>query len=142
MSESPFDLDLANARIENLFAPVVQGLNPRIDRIAEDEVVMRLPYSDDLCRIGGIVCGQAMMTLIDTCMVYVCYIGLKRFAEVTTVTQTTNFMRPAVQADLIARGRPVKAGRTLVFGEVTVYVDGDDRPVCNATSTYAVLPDR
>ena len=70
---------------------------------------MRLPYSDELCRVGGIVCGQAMMALADTCMVYVCYIGLKRFAEVTTVSQNTSFMRPAANADIIATGRPVSA---------------------------------
>ena len=34
------------------------------EAIAEDEVVLRLPYADDLCRVDQIVCGQAMMTLI------------------------------------------------------------------------------
>ncbi|MEM7293045.1 MAG: PaaI family thioesterase [Pseudomonadota bacterium] len=142
MSEIPLNLETANASIDELFAPFVKGLKPTIEAIGDGNVVIRMPYDDGLCRVGGIICGQALMSLIDTCMVYVCFSGLGRFAEVTTVTQSTNFMRPVIARDVIATGRAVKAGRTLVFGEVVLTVDGDERPVCSGSSTYAVLPDR
>lgn len=142
MPDLPLDIDSANRRLQQIFAPFVLGLKPTVEQFDADGVTLRMPYDDSLCRVGGIICGQALMTLIDTCMVFVCYQGLGRIAEVTTVSQNTSFMRPAINDDVIARGRVIKAGRMLVFGEVTLTMAGDERPVCVGTSTYAVLPDR
>lgn len=142
MTEKLVTLESANQRLGEIFAPFIQSLNLKIEQLDHKQVIMRMPYDDSLCRVGGIICGQSLMSLIDTCMVFVCYAGLGRYAEVTTVSQNTSFMRPAIGRDVIAHGRVVKAGRMLVFGEVTLSLDGDERPVCAGTSTYAVLPDR
>ena len=135
-------IDEANRLLGELFADWVQALNLRIDSIDENGAVLRLPQHEGIRRIGGIVCGQASMTLIDTCMVFVCFGALGRVADVTTVSQSTSFMRAAGDGDLLAHGRVLKAGRQLVFGEVTVTLEGDDRPIAHGTSTYAVLPPR
>jgi uncharacterized protein (TIGR00369 family) len=82
-----------------------------------------------------------MMTLIDTCMAFVCYVGQGKYSNCTTVSQNTSFMRPAVGSDILATGRVVKSGRSLVFGEVTLRAEGDERPICVGTSTYMMLPD-
>ncbi len=138
--DSPITLDTANQRLKEVFAPWIQELNLTIEAIDGDTVSMRLPYSDSLCRSGSMVCGQALMALIDTCMVYVCYGALNSYADCATVSQNTSFLRPVKGKDVIATGKAVKAGRTLVFGEVTLRCDGDDRPVCVGALTYAVLP--
>ncbi|MEM7377663.1 MAG: PaaI family thioesterase [Pseudomonadota bacterium] len=140
-------VDDANRLLGELFAEWVQALNLRVERIDADGAVLRLPQHEGIRRIGGIVCVQASMTLIDTCMVFVCFAALGRVADVTTVSQSTSFMRAAGNGDLLATGRVLKAGRQLVFGEVTVTLDGDDRrnagrPIAHGTSTYAVLPPR
>ena len=135
-------VDEANRLLVELFADWVQALNLRVDHIDSTGAVLRLPQHEGIRRIGGIVCGQASMTLIDTCMVFVCFAGLGRVADVTTVSQNTSFMRAAGNGDLLAHGRVIKAGRQLVFGEVTVTVEGDERPIAHGTSTYAVLPPR
>ena len=139
--EKPVNLGSANERLPVVFAPWVQQLNLSIESIGEDGVVIRMPYSDDICRIHQIVCGQAMMALIDTCMVFVCYAAQGRYCNCTTVSQNTSFMRPARGQDIIATGRVIKSGRSLVFGEVFLRTEGDDRTVCAGTSTYMVLPD-
>jgi len=135
----PFTLDSARKHYREIFAPWIQDLNIIIESVDSDEVVMRMPFDDKLCRIGGIVCGQSQMALIDTCMVFVCFIGLKKFSNCATVTQNSSFLRPAIAKDIIATGRVIKAGRTLVFGEVTLNADGDPRPITTGTATYAVL---
>ncbi len=135
-------LQEANQLLVDLFADWVQDLDLRVERIDADGVVLRLPQHERLCRIGGIVCGQASMALIDTAMVFVCFAGLGRVAEVTTVSQSTSFLRAAKGGDLLAHGKVLKAGRSLVFGEVTVTVEGDERAVAQGSSTYAVLPPR
>lgn len=132
-------LESATQRYKEIFAPWIQDLNLNIEAINSEKVIMRMPYDDKLCRIGGMVCGQSQMALVDTCMVFVCFIGLQKFTNCATVTQTSSFLRPAIGKDIIATGQVIKAGRTLVFGEVTLHAEGDPRPVCNATATYAVL---
>ena len=135
------NVETANQRLADVFAPFVQGLNLRIESIGDGQVVMRLPYSDDLCRSHQIVCGQALMTLIDTCMVFVCYAGQGRYLNCTTVSQNTSFMRPVIGQDVIATGTVIKSGQQLVFGEVSLRTEGDDRVVCSGTSTYMIIPD-
>ncbi len=138
---TPVNPSTANRRLAEVFAPWVQQLDLSIEAIAGDTVTIRMPYSDGLCRSHQIVCGQAMMALIDTCMVFVCYLGQGRYCNCTTVSQTTSFMRPVMGKDILATGRVLKSGRSLVFGEVTLHAQGDDRIVCAGTSTYMVLPD-
>lgn len=140
-AEVPVNLISANQRLADVFASWVQQLNLTIEVIEDDTVVIRMPYSDDLCRSHQMVCGQAMMTLIDTCMVFVCYVGQGRYSNCTTVSQNTSFMRPVMGRDILATGRVLKSGRSLVYGEVTLRSEGDDRIVCAGTSTYMMLPD-
>lgn len=133
-------LHSANQRLGEVFAPWIQDLQLHIEAIDDNQVIMRLPYRDELCRSGSIICGQALMALIDTCMVFVCYAGLQRYSDVATVGQNTSFLRPARHSDVLARGTVIKAGRTLVFGEVTLTTASDNKTVCTGTSTYAVIP--
>ncbi len=140
-STTPVNLGSAKRRYAEVFAPWVQQLNLSIEAIAEDGVVVRMPFADELCRVHEMVCGQAMMTLIDTCMVFVCYAAQGQYCNCTTVSQNTSFMRPARGQDILATGRVLKSGRSLVFGEVTLRTADDDRIICSGTSTYMVLPD-
>ena len=89
--------------------------------------------------MGEIICGQALMSVIDTCLVYICYAGLDKICDVTTVGQNTSFTRSAIGKYVIAIGKVIKAGRTQVFGEVSLYVDGDSRVICSGTSTSDLL---
>lgn len=136
------NVDTANEKLTEVFAPWIQQLNIRVTSIGDGEVTMQMPYSDDLCRSHGIICGQALMSLIDTCMVFVCYLGMGKYGDCATVSQHTTFMRPAIDTDIVATGKLVKSGRTLIFGDVTLTAVDDPRPICNGTLTYAVIPDR
>ena len=136
------NVDTANQKLTEVFAPWIQQLNMQVTSIGDSEVTLLMPYSDELCRSGGIICGQALMSLIDTCMVFVCYLGMGKYSDCATVSQHTTFMRPAIGSDIIATGKLVKGGRTLIFGDVTLTTVNDSRPICNGTLTYAVIPNR
>ncbi len=138
--DTPVTLESANQRLQEVFAPWIQQLNLHVDSIDPHNVILRMPYSENLCRAGEIICGQSLMALIDTSMVFVCYAGLNRFVNCATVTQNTSFLRPAKGHDVIATGRVVKAGRTLVFGEVVITSVADNKVLCTGSLTYAVLP--
>jgi len=136
------NVDTANQKLTEVFAPWIQQLNMQVTSIGDREVSLLMPHSDELCRSGGIICGQALMSLIDTCMVFVCYLGMGNYSDCATVSQHTTFMRPAIGSDIIATGKLVKGGRTLIFGDVTLTAVNDSRPICNGTLTYAVIPNR
>ena len=140
MTSKTFDIERARALLQEVFAPWVTDLGLRLESMAPDEVTMRLPYGDRLTRADDIVCGQAMMTAIDTCCVFVCWASLGDTRNVTTVSQTTNFLRPAIGTDVIIRGRPLKVGRSMIFLEVSIVGANNDKPVAHGTSTFAVLP--
>jgi acyl-coenzyme A thioesterase PaaI-like protein len=39
---------------------------------------------------------------------------------------------------VIAKCQLLKVGRTLVVGEVTLYSEGDERPIAHAVGTYSL----
>src|SRR5690606_30515906 len=57
------------AALPEYFAPWVQALGLVVENHDEGCVTLRLPQSDQLSRVGGMLCGQAMMAAADTAMV-------------------------------------------------------------------------
>lgn len=100
----------------------------------------RVPTQADL-RPGNTVSGPFMMSLVDTAL-YVAIMGeLGLVALAVTTSLNFNFLRkPVANADVIAECALLKVGRTLVIGEVTLYSDGDDRPIAHAVGTYSLPP--
>ena len=140
MTASTLDLTQARAFLREMFAPWVVDLGLDLTAISSDGVTLQLPYSEKLCRADKIICGQALMTAIDTCSVFVCWGALGEPRNVTTVSQNTSFLRPAMATDVVANGRAIKTGRTLIFTEVTLSSAADGKHVAHGTSTFAVLP--
>ncbi len=130
----------AETMLADYFADWVQALNIRFDTVSPAEVVIRMPLAESLYRVGGTVCGQALMALADTTMVFTISAALGGYRPMTTVNQSTNFMKPISNADVIARGHPLRIGKSMAFGEVLLYADGADAPAVQVTSAYALLP--
>ena len=132
---------IAQARgwLSDLFAPWVQALRLAPEAVGPDAVVLRLPFDDSLCRVGGTLCGQALMSAADTAMVIAIAAQLGEFRPMTTVSITTSFMRPIAQGDALITARVIKPGRTLTFGEVEIVSASDGKLAVHATTTYAML---
>lgn len=123
---------------ENL-APWVQDLDITFENIGDGSITLRVPPSDRLNRLGGMVCGQAIMALADTAMVFAVASAAGGFVPMTTVNQTSSFLRPAADADLIAEARIVKRGKTLMYGEVNLHTGIPEKLIAHVTSTYMLL---
>ena len=130
----------AEALLRDKFAPWVQALGLTVDAIEGGSVVLRMKCGDHVTRVGGTVCGQSLMALADTAVVLAISSALGGYREMATVDQATSFMRPIANADVIAKARVLKLGRSLVFGEVAIYADGSDKRAANVTTTYALAP--
>lgn len=134
--------DVAERMLEELFAPWLRELDIRIEHVGDGTATLRMPFHPRLTRIGGTVCGQALMSLADTAMVFVIAGAFGEFRQMTTVNQSTQFMRAISNADVLAEGRILRLGRTMAFGEVRLRADGDEAPAVHVSSAYAILPAR
>jgi uncharacterized protein (TIGR00369 family) len=121
------------------FAPWVPDLRLRVEAGGENSVRVRMPHSERLVRIGGTICGQALMAFADTVTVLAISAASGGFRPMTTVGQTISFMKPVSGADALAEARVLRLGKTLAFAEVAVRADGRDEIVAHVTTTYAIL---
>ncbi|WP_166298174.1 PaaI family thioesterase [Bradyrhizobium sp. 2S1] len=146
-----FGIDDARRVLGDVFAPWVQDLNLSIELFDfappagggadwQPGAILRMPFSERLCRQGGIVCGQALMAFADTAMVLANLAANKGYRPMTTVDQTTHFMRAATASDVLADARVVRLGRTMSFGRVTLLSAIDNKPVAMVSSAFAMLP--
>jgi uncharacterized protein (TIGR00369 family) len=145
-----FDIEQARRVLGDVFAPWVQDLGLSIERIEcasppgaaadwQPGAVLRMAFSARLCRHGGIVCGQALMALADTSMVIAILAANRGYRPMTTVDQTTHFMRAVTRSDVLADARVVRLGRTMSFGRVTLLGAADNKPVAMVSSAFAML---
>ena len=137
----PFDATAADTLLTTVFAPWVQDLDLSVASISAEQATLRMRFSNKLCRDNGVVCGQALMSLADTAMVFAISASAGEYIPMTTVDQTVHFMRPVIKADVLAEARVVRLGRTMAYGSVTLRTEKDDRPVAMAQTAYALLRD-
>ena len=137
-----FDKAAADRLLADVFAPWVQDLGLSVERVEADGAVLRMRFSERLCREGGVVCGQALMSLADTAMVFAVSAAGGGYRPMTTVDQTTHFLRPVAKADALAEARVVRMGRSMAFGRITITTEGDPRPAATVQTAYALLGDK
>jgi uncharacterized protein (TIGR00369 family) len=144
-----FDIEEARRVLADVFAPWVQDLGLSVEHIEcaapagasdwQPGAILRMAFSERLCRHGGIVCGQALMALADTSMVIAILAANRGYRPMTTVDQTTHFMRAVTSSDVLADARVVRLGRTMSFGRVTLSSASDNKPVAIVSSAFAML---
>jgi uncharacterized protein (TIGR00369 family) len=142
---------IAEARrvLGDVFAPWVRDLDLSVEafdfepsadaRDWQPGAILRMPFSEKLCRNGGMVCGQALMAFADTAMVIANLAANRGYRPMTTVDQTTHFMRAVMSSDVLADARVVRLGRTMSFGRVTLLGATDNKPVAMVSSAFAML---
>lgn len=136
---TPVSVESLQGLLSAWFAPWVQALGLKVESFADGEVTLRLPQHDQLSRVGGMLCGQAMMSAADTAMVLAIVTQLGDQRPMTTVQLNTSFLKPLSGQDARVTARVIRAGKSLVFGEIDIAGATDGRSVCRASTTYALL---
>ncbi|CAN7341690.1 PaaI family thioesterase [Bradyrhizobium sp. LjRoot220] len=150
--EQSAEFGIADAKrvLGEVFAPWVLDLNLSIEGFDiipppdgpadwQPGAILRMPFSQRLCRNGGTVCGQSLMAFADTAMVVANLAANRGYRPMTTVDQTTHFMRAVTASDVLADARVVRLGRTMSFGRVTLSSATDNKPVAMVSSAFAML---
>jgi uncharacterized protein (TIGR00369 family) len=129
----------ADAILAENFAPWVLATGVKTEATTKDSATLRIPFSDQFCRVGGIMSGQTLVTGADTAMVIALAAMSGGFKPCTTVDLSINYLRPVTKADAVLVAKVIRLGRTLAFCTCEISEAGSDKPAAFATGTYAIL---
>ena len=109
----------------------------RLDEVAPDRAVLRLPHASHNMNGSGRINGGVTLALIDTaatCAAWACNRVVPGETRGTTVAVSTNFLAPGGATDLLAESRVLRRGGNLTIVQVTVR-DGEGE-IATALVTY------
>jgi uncharacterized protein (TIGR00369 family) len=133
------DKQTLQSALAEYFAPWVQALELQVEALDSGSVTLRLPQNSQLSRVGGMLCGQAMMAAADTAMVLALINHFGEFRPCTTVQMNSSFLKPLSNQDALVEARVIRAGKSLAFGEIDIRGAEDGKSVSRASVTYALL---
>lgn len=90
---------------------------------------------------GGIAHGGVIASMLDSAVGLALRTRLGMTTQHVTVNLSIDYLRVAAGDTLIARGRAIKDGQRITFGEASLY-DENERELARATATFLVLPER
>ena len=118
-----------------MFAPWVKRQAHEILTVEPGFVAMRLRQDPEQQFFSGAMCGQALMSAIDTCM-SIAMMSVDPAPTRGTASQSTQFLRSAAGDDLLVEARVLKAGRTVWYGETRVQFESSGDLVAHATCEF------
>ena len=119
-------------------------LGASLERVAPGEVDIRLPFRADLTQQHGFLHAGVTTTIADSACGYAALSLMPPGAAVLTVEFKVNLMAPAAGRVFVARGRVLKAGRTLTTcaGDVFAVDGGEEKHVLAMLGTIMTLQNR
>jgi uncharacterized protein (TIGR00369 family) len=120
-------------------SPFVAKLGIVADVLDADEVRLRLPWDPSNVTIGDMLHGGAIAALADVAVMAAAWADadVPDSLRGVTTSMSMQFLAPARSTDLIAIGRVLRRGKTLVNCEVDVVTPEGDA-VLKAIATYKV----
>jgi len=138
MSATPKHTPITQATVDGyydfLFAPWVKAMGFVDIQVGEGTASARLPQSADLRWAGQAICGQALMSAIDTVASLAVATGDRQ--RKGTASQRTQFLRPASGEDLIITAKVLQAGSTITYLESHVTLASSGKLVAHATLEF------
>ena len=118
-------------------------LGAEIASVTPGNCEIRLPYRAAFSQQHGFFHGGVVGTLADNACGYASFTLADADSSELTVEYKLNLMSPAAGDILIARGRVIRPGRTMVVAQadVSVVIDGLEKPVATALATLMLMQD-
>ncbi len=120
--------------------PFIAGLGVTFDRYEPDDVVLRVPFREDLTNDGVSYHGGVIASAIDTAGAAAAWSNhdFDRGTRASTVSMSVQFVGAAKRSDLLCTARTVRRARELIFTEITA-TDDAGAPVAHAVQTYRIV---
>jgi uncharacterized protein (TIGR00369 family) len=122
-------------------APFMGWLGITFDRWEHDDVVLRVPFREELTNDGTFYHGGVISSAIDTAGAGAAWSfhDFNRGARASTISMTVQYVGACKRSDLVCHARTVKRGKELVFTEITAHDGSVDGPVvAHAIQTYRI----
>ncbi len=119
-------------------------LGARLARVAPGEVEIELPFRAELTQQHGFLHAGVVTAVVDSACGYAALTLMPAGAAVLTAEYKVNLLAPADGERFLARGRVLRAGRTLTVcsGEVFAARGGEERQVAVMLATMATVTGR
>ena len=142
MTETPEDKNRRKrAAIAELMpqTPFIGWMGMTFDRYEPDDVVLRIPFREDLTNDGVVYHGGVVAAAIDTAGAAAAWSNhdFENGSRASTVSMTVNYVGACKKSDLICNARTVRRARELIFTEIEA-TDPDGKIVASAIQTYRI----
>jgi len=129
------------ASLQSLLQPLFPGLiGMELTELGADRVCARLTVRPDLCTVGGILHGGAVMAFADTLGAVATFVNLPQGARTTTIESKTNFFAAAaVGTTVTAECTPFHKGKSTMVWQTQVK-NAAGKLCAVVTQTQMVLP--
>jgi uncharacterized protein (TIGR00369 family) len=127
------------ARVRQSFARqgYMATIGAQLVHVAPGEVDIALPFSERLSQQDGFLHAGVVAGVCDSACGYAALTTMEPGAEVLTVEFKINLLAPAAGERLVARGRILRAGRTLTVCRTDAFTinEGQEKHVATVTAT-------
>lgn len=122
----------------------MRTIGATIEQISDGVVHIALPVRADLTQQHGYVHAGVIATIADSACGYAALTVMPEDAAVLSIEFKINMLAPAEGTRLIARGRVIKPGRTIVVCAADVHAEqsGGEKLVATMTGTMMVVKGR
>ena len=122
----------------------MQTIGAQLVRVAPGEVDVVLRVREALMQQHGFLHAGALATVADSACGYAALSLMPAGAAVLSVEFKINLLAPAAGDRVVARGRVIRAGKTVTvcWGEVTAYDGASERLVATMVATMMTVRDR
>jgi uncharacterized protein (TIGR00369 family) len=146
MKPSVADVPAGESRIRSSFARqgLMATLGATLDSVAAGEVVITLPVRAEVGQQHGFVHAGAVAAIADSAAGYAALTLMPAGTGVLTTEFKINLLSPAAGTRLVARGKVIKAGRTLTLAMTEVHAEtADGAKLCALlTATLMTIQNR
>jgi uncharacterized protein (TIGR00369 family) len=123
---------------------IMHLLGATLGQVEPGVVEIRLPFRADLTQQHGFVHAGVITTIVDSACGYAALSMVPAQTGVLTIEYKANFLAPARGSRFLARGRVLRAGRTVVVcaGDVVAMQDEAEVPVATMLATIMAIAGR
>ena len=120
------------------------SIGAQLTAVSPGEIEIRVPFREDLTQQHGFLHAGVVTAVLDSACGYSALSLTEEGVGVLTVELNANLLAPAKGQELIARGRVLRAGRTITAcqGEATMLVNGAETSVAIMLATIVTIRDR
>jgi 1,4-dihydroxy-2-naphthoyl-CoA hydrolase len=130
----------SNARPADLLAmmPFAIELGIELTGASASKVGGKLRWREALCTSGGVLHGGVLMSFADSLGGICAYLNVPPGGATSTISSTTNFLRPLRDGHAIAIAQPLRVGRSVIVVQTEVR-DATGELLAHTTQAQAVL---